>query len=338
MSSGARPERPAASCKFRFTNSRFSEMGFMKSICEVEMRDARLATNFGMQIETLKVFCDIVETGSFSDSGKRNSITQSAVSQQIRALEKKFGVAFFERGKKHFAMTTEGEVFEEAAREILEIYDSIESRLQDIKDVVEGTLRISSVFSIGLHDLPPHLETFQGKFPDVEVKVSYRRSPQVYDDILEGRADLGLVAFPTKSQGIIAEVFDEDDLVMICRPDHPLGGRKNVAMKDLNGYDFITFEPDQPTRRAVERFFREAGLKFESDTEFDNIETVKRAVEVTGGISLVPRRPVIPEVESGRLVCVEIADVELKRPVGFLRKKTRTTSPAMREFVNVLVG
>ncbi len=294
--------------------------------------------NFGMQIETLKVFCDIVDTGSFSDSGKRNSITQSAVSQQIRSLEKKFGVAFFERGKKNFAMTAEGEAFESAAREILEIYESIGSRLQDIQDVVEGTLRISTVFSIGLHDLPPRLEAFQKQFPSVEVKVSYRRSTQVYDDVLEGRADLGLVAFPAKSPGIIAEVFDEDDLVMICRPDHPLARRKKVTMGDMSGYQFITFEPDQPTRRAVERFFREAGLKFESDTEFDNIETVKRAVEVVGGISLVPRRPVTPEVVSGRLVCVEVEGAELKRPVGILRKKTRTTSPSMREFSKILSG
>ena len=172
----------------------------------------------------------------------------------------------------------------------------------------------------------------------MEVKVSYRRSTVVYDDVLEGRADLGLVAFPTKSPGIMVEVFDEDDLVLICRPDHPLAKRKSVSMKDLNGFEFITFEPDQPTRRAVERFFREAGLKFESDTEFDNIETVKRAVEVVGGISLVPRRPVTPEVESGRLVCVDVADAELKRPVALLRKKTRTTSPAMREFAKVLSG
>ena len=118
-----------------------------------------------MQIETLKVFCDIVETGSFSESGKRNSITQSAVSQQIRSLEKRFGVAFFERGKKNFAMTAEGEVFEAAAREMLEIFDSIESRLQEIKDVVEGMLRISTVFSIGLHDLPRGWRHSRRSFP-----------------------------------------------------------------------------------------------------------------------------------------------------------------------------
>ena len=291
-----------------------------------------------MQIETLKVFCDIVETGSFSDAGKLNSITQSAVSQQIRALEKRFGVAFFERGKKNFAMTPEGEVFQTAARELLEIYDSIEGRLHDLKDVVEGSLKISTVYSIGLHDLPPRLEEFEARFPEVDVKVSYQRSAQVYDDVLEGKADLGLVAFPTKTPGIIDQVVDEDDLVLICSPSHPLAGAGSVALSELAGYEMIGFEPDQPTRRAVEKFFREAGQRLIAGTEFDNIETVKRAVEVTGGISLVPKRPVMAEVESGRLICLEITDAKLRRPIGVLRKKTRTNSPPMREFTKVMSG
>ena len=145
-----------------------------------------------MQLETFKIFCDLVETGSFSEAAARNDITQSAVSQQIRALENTYEVTFFERGRTKFSVTPEGQAFELAAREMLELYQGISSRLHELGNVVGGPLRISTVYSIGLHDLPSKLKTFSAEYPDVDVIVDYKRSINIYDDVLEGRADIGL--------------------------------------------------------------------------------------------------------------------------------------------------
>lgn len=291
-----------------------------------------------MQIETFKIFCDLVETGSFSQAASRSGITQSAVSQQIRVLEEKFKSTFFERGGKKFAITPEGEIFEKAAREILALYDGIDSRLHDLRDEVKGPLRVSTVYSIGLHELPEKVEAFRRLHPDVEVLIEYRRSPVIYDDILEGRADLGLVPYPQRGKGIIADVFDEDELVLICAPGHPLSKRRKVKLRELEGEKFVAFEPDTPTRKAIDRAIKQHAVTFAQQHEFDTIETVKRAVEVAGVVSIVPRRTVQKEAGAGRLCMLALEDVDLLRPLGILRKQARITTPAMREFMKVMLA
>ena len=290
-----------------------------------------------MQIETFKIFCDLVETGSFSLAASRNGITQSAVSQQIRVLEEKFKSVFFERGGKKFAVTPEGEIFEKAAREIIAMYEGIDSRLHDMRDEVKGPLRLSTVYSIGLHELPEKVETFRKLHPDVDVVIEYRRSPGVYDDVLEGRADLGLVAYPQRGKGIIADVFDEDTLVLICAPTHPLAKRRKVKLRELDGEKFVAFEPDTPTRKTIDRAVKQQGVTFAQQHEFATIDTVKRAVEVAGVISIVPRRAVEKEQAAGRLCIILLDDVDLVRPLGMLRKQARVTTPAMREFMRVML-
>jgi DNA-binding transcriptional LysR family regulator len=289
-----------------------------------------------MYIDTFKVFCDLAETGSFSKAAVINSITQSAVSQQIRSLELKFQVTLVERGRRNFALTAEGTAFLNASREILEVYNNLDRRLHELRDVVAGDLRIAAIYSIGLHELPPHLKTFREHFPDVEVHVEYRRSQQVYAQVLTGDVDLGLVAFPVKRNGLQIEIFSEDQLVLICHPNHSLAARERVRMEDLNGEKFIAFEPDLPTRKIIDRHFREHSVQIDHAMEFDNIETVKRAVEIESGISLVPGNTVEKEVASGLLVALEIEGVKMSRPLGVITKRNRARSPAHKEFVEAL--
>ncbi len=151
-----------------------------------------------MYIDVFKVFCDLAETGSFSKAAVLNDVTQSAVSQQVRAIENKFQVVLVDRGRRNFALTNEGKAFLQASREILEVYNHLGDRLHEMRNVVAGELKIASIYSIGLHELPPHLKAFREKFPDVEVHVEYRRSQQVYSLVLDGDVDLGLVAYPSK--------------------------------------------------------------------------------------------------------------------------------------------
>ena len=155
-----------------------------------------------MHMETFQVFCDLVETTSFSEAAVRNGISQSAVSQQIRALEERFQVTLLERGRRNFSVTPEGEVFLKAAQNILQAYYSIEQDLGTMRDVVAVPLTISTVYSIGFHELPPYLETFREQFPEVDLQVHYRRSNQVYADVSENLADLGLVAYPQERKGV----------------------------------------------------------------------------------------------------------------------------------------
>ncbi|MAS96848.1 MAG: LysR family transcriptional regulator [Verrucomicrobiales bacterium] len=289
-----------------------------------------------MHIETFQVFCDLVETTSFSEAAERNGISQSAVSQQIRALEDKFGVTLVERGRRNFSVTPEGEVFLKAAHSILEAYQGIEEDLGTMRDVVAGKLTIATVYSIGFHELPPYIEKFREKYPDVDLQVHYRRANQVYADVSDNHADLGLVAYPQEKKGVEIEPAWKDRLVIICPPTHPLAGKKTLDLKAIDGERFISFEPDLPTRKAIDGMCNQAGIRVKEVVEFDNIETVKRGVLIENAISIVPSESVNSEVESGTLVRIPIEGKFVWRPLGIVRRRTKAISPAMREMIAML--
>lgn len=291
-----------------------------------------------MQVENFKVFCDLVEGKSFSRAAHLNNITQSAVSQQLRSMEEHLKVGIVDRSQKQFRLTPEGEIFYRGAKEILHRYEQLSCDLQSAKNIVSGQLSIATIYSIGLHELPPYVKKFLQAFPQVNIRVEYRRSASVYEDVEHNIADLGLVAFPQKSRHIEVIDFLEDRLVVICAPAHPLARQKSVQLKDLGQYKLVSFELDNPTRRATDYFLREAKLDMEPSLEFDNIETMKRAVEIDAGVALVPSATVVQEVKLGTLVVLDIKGKPLVRPLGILHRKGRPLTPAMKKFIDTLKG
>jgi len=291
-----------------------------------------------MQIESLKVFCDLAETESFTKSAQINGVTQSAVSQQISSLERQFKSLLIERSKKRFRLTREGQVLYDYSKQIIQTYDSLLSKLQEIKDIISGTIRVATIYSIGLHDLPPYLKKFLKTYPTVNVHVEYRRSNQVYEDVLGNVVDLGLVAYPIKDNKLEIISLHKDSMVLICHPQHPLAARKSIKIKELSGQKFVSFEPDIPTRRAVDKILRENNVSVQHAMEFDNIETVKRAVEIDAGLAIVPHGTIVQEVAKETLAEVKFEDVEMYRTLAVLYKKNKVLSPAMKQFITVLKG
>lgn len=291
-----------------------------------------------MQIESLKVFCDLAETESFTKAAQINNVTQSAVSQQISSLERQFNSLLIERSKKKFRLTREGEVLYEYSKQIIQTYDSLYSRLQEIKDIISGTIRVATIYSIGLHDLPPYLKKFLKTYPTVNVHVEYRRANQVYEDVISNVVDLGLVAYAAKDNKLEVVNLRKDILVLICHPQHPLARNKSVKFKDLSGQKFIAFEPDIPTRRAVDKILKERNVEVQVVMEFDNIETVKRAVEIDAGVAIVPQATIMQEVAKQTLAQVHFEDGEFYRPLAAIYKKHKVLSPAMRQFIAMLKG
>lgn len=290
-----------------------------------------------MQVENFKIFADLVETKSFSKSAKINGITQSAVSQQARAMERHFKTLLIDRSQKQFQLTREGQRVYDAAKELLHSYDKLLSELQEMKKVISGTIRISTIYSIGLHELPPYIKRFLHDFPSVNVRVEYRRSNLVYEDILHNSVDFGLVAFPVKQRQIEAIPFRNDHLVLIAHPQHPLARRATeVELREISGLKFIGFDPDIPTRKAVDQIFRDNKLEIEPVMEFDNIETVKRAVEIDHGVAIVPYATVQQEARQGTLALLHFKGRDLTRPLAILHRKGRVLTPAMKKFIEIL--
>ncbi len=289
-----------------------------------------------MHIENLKVFSDLVNTESFSKAAKLNGITQSAVSQQLRAMERHYNILIVDRSQKQFRLTAEGRRLYDASREILRIAEKLNSELQEMKSVVSGPINLSTIYSIGLHELPTYVKRFLQEYPSVNLRVEYRRSNHVYEDILHNSFDIGLVAFPVKMKGVEVVPFREDVLVLICHPGNPLASKKSVSLGEIAREKFVGFDADIPTRKAIDAMFREKRLELDPVMEFDNIETVKRAVEIDAGVAIVPRATVEHELARRALAAVEIEARDRKRPLAILYRKGRVLTPAMEKFIGML--
>jgi len=288
-----------------------------------------------MQFESLKVFCDLAETESFTKTAQINGVSQSAVSQTISALERHFKSLLIERSKKNFRLTAEGEVLYNHSKEILQTYDTIHSRMQEIKHIISGDIRVATVYSLGLHDLPPYVKRFMKEHPEVNIHVEYRRANQVYEGVLGNIVDLGLVAYPAPDPKLEIIPLRKDPLVLACHPQHPLAKLKAVKIKALNGQKFISFEPDIPTRKALDKMLKGQDVTVEHVMEFDNIETVKRAVELDCGVAIVPATTIQQEVASQTLAAVPLEGNHF-RPLGAIHRKAKVLSPAIKQFVALL--
>jgi DNA-binding transcriptional LysR family regulator len=289
-----------------------------------------------MQIESLKVFCDLAETESFTKAAQINHVTQSAVSQQISSLERLFKSLLIERSKKHFRLTREGQVLYDYSKQVIQTYEALQNKLQQVKEIISGTIRVATIYSVGLHDLPPYIKKFLKAYPTVNVHVEYRRANQVYEDVIGNVVDLGLVAYPVRDNKLVIYPLRKDPLVLICHPQHALAKTKLLKLKSLSGQKFIGFEPDIPTRKALDKILKDHSVHVQHVMEFDNIETVKRAVEIDAGVAIVPQGTVLQEVAKQTLAQVALDDGEFYRPLAAIYKKNKVLSPAMKEFLGVL--
>lgn len=290
-----------------------------------------------MHLENLKIFSDLVESKSFSKAAKFNGITQSAVSQQLRSLEKYFDILILDRSQKQFFLTAEGKRLYETSQQLLQIFERLQTELLAMKKIVSGTIRVSTVYSIGLHELPPFIKLFLQEFPSVNVRVEYRRSNLVYEDIVHNSVDIGLVAFPHKNRSVETIPWREDELVLICHPKNPLAGKNKVSLNSISQEKFIGFDPDIPTRKEIDSLFRAENLQVDPVMEFDNIETVKRAVEIDAGVAIVPRATVQQEIRQKALAAIELDCPSPKRPLAIIYRKGRSLTPALEKFIAMLV-
>ena len=289
-----------------------------------------------MQIETLKVFCDLVESRSFSRAAVRNSITQSAVSQQVKNLESRFETQLLRRDGKMVTPTTAGRVFYEKSRTILDTFENMQLELKSIDQDMAGSVRVAAIYSVGLYELSRVVKTFLKIYPKVNLHVEYSKGSRVYEDCLEGSVDLGIVTYPERRKGLRIIPLPADKLVLICAPDHPFAKRHNVDIRKLNGQDFVAFEKGIASQRALDNIFRANSTQVRVVMEFDNIETIKRSVEIGAGISIVPLLSVQKEVQSGALVQVNLAGKSFYRPLGVIAQKDKPLNPAAMKFIELM--
>jgi DNA-binding transcriptional LysR family regulator len=289
-----------------------------------------------MNLKSLKIFCDIVSRRSFSRAAEDNGISQSGASQVVGQLENRLGVQLIERSKRPLVPTREGQVFYDGCRKIIARYDALEDEVRSLHEQVAGRVRVAAIYSVGLHHMSRYLQEFMSQHPKANVRLEYLHPERVLESVESGEADIGVVSYPRSTRTIHAEPWREEPMVLVCAPSHPFAGRDTLQLAALDGRAMVSFDPDLVIRHEIDRVLAARGVEPNVVMEFDNIETIKRAIEIDAGVALLPEPTVLREVAGGTLASVRIDDEELVRPLGIIHARGKQLAPTVRRFIELL--
>lgn len=288
-----------------------------------------------MNMESAKIFCDLVELKNFSRTAELHGISQSAVSQQLAQLEMGHKTQFINRKKRPIELTNAGQTFYRACKDILERYNQLHNDLSALSKT-SCRINLASIFSIGMHTLQPYVKKFMSIYPDVNLSIEYLDANEIYMRLLKGNVDIGVVAIPKRDRSINVYSFENEPLAMVCSPDHPFSLSGEIDIHHLQGERFIAFSENVPTRQHVDSILKRFGISVHTVMEFDNIETIKRAIEINSGISILPQTTIMTELNSGTLQAVAFKNEHFYRPTGIVVRKDRQLNKAAQYLVELL--
>jgi DNA-binding transcriptional LysR family regulator len=289
-----------------------------------------------MHIETLKIFCDLADLRSFSKTAEKHLLSQSAISQQLAQLELEYNCQLLDRKKRPLELTTAGQLFYQAAKDILDRYQQLKTELNALKTSASSRINVGAIFSIGMHTLPDYVKKFLVSYPNVNVHVEYMTNDKIYELVLTGEIDIGLVAVPKRDKRLDVYDFESEPLVLACSPKHPLSYESQIDIHRLQFEKFIAFEKDTPTRAWIDGILDHYNVAVHTVMEFDNIETIKRAVEINAGVSIVPQTVILQEVSSGTIKAIPFSNEKFIRPTGIIVRKGKILSQAGRYLIELL--
>ncbi len=291
-----------------------------------------------MHFKTLKVFCDVVGRRSFSQAADANGMTQSGASHMIHQLEDHLGVRLLDRSKRPFTLTEEGQTYYDGCRQLVKRYDALEEAVRSLHDEVAGRVMVASIYSVGFSHMSQFVQDFLRRYPKANVRLQYQHPDKVYDLVQSDRVDLGLVSYPRSSRTMKSLTWRDEPMVFVCSPDHRLAGSPEVAITDLAGESFVGFDSDLQIRHEIDKTLASRDVQVDVVMEFDNIETLKRAVEIGAGVTLLPLPTVTRELAGGSLVTARLSDVELVRPLGIIHRRGAELGKTAQRFKQLLRG
>jgi DNA-binding transcriptional LysR family regulator len=273
-----------------------------------------------MDLEIANIFCDLVEVKNFSRAAEMHGISQSAVSQQLAQLELAHSTQFINRKKRPLELTESGQVFYRGCKDLLERHDRLNYELAALAKT-KCRINLASIFSIGMHTLQPYIRKFMKIYPDVNLSIEYLDAKEIYVRLLKGSLDIGVVALPKQDRNVRVYSFENEPLVLVCSPGHSLAALKEIDIHRLQGEKFIAFSQDIPTRHHIDSILKQHGVSVQIMMEFDNIETIKRAIEINSGVGILPLPSVQTEVSSGTLTVAKLSNEHFFRPTGIIIQK-----------------
>jgi DNA-binding transcriptional LysR family regulator len=290
-----------------------------------------------MQLEALKIYCDVARCRSFSLAAHTSGITQSAVSQIVSQLEKRMRVQLIDRSTRPLQLTPLGLSYYEGCKTVLEQYDELEARIKSAKIEITGTATVAAIYSVGLSDMDQFVQRFQALLPRAQVRIDYVHPDRVYERVMDGTADLGLVSYPKKTPHLVAVNWREEEMVLACAPKHPLASRLALPIEALDGQRYVHFARNLGVRRRVDKFLRAQHVAVDVVAEFDSIENIKQAVSIGAGVALLPEPTIRREVQARTLSAVPLFGCQLTRPLAIVHRRGQRLSAAAKRFMDLLL-
>ncbi len=283
-----------------------------------------------MNFRHLSIFLSVCETGSMTRAARQLYLAQPTVSQVISDLEKYYGARLFERLNQRLYLTPAGERLRSYARHILNLSEQAQKELADLSRA--GLVRLGASLTVGAYLLPGLVSAFRQQQPQVEVFTRVDNTGVIESLLVEDQLDFGLVEGPVHSPHIVEEYFQDDDLVFIASPLHPLARPGVRRVQELAGQGFLVREAGSGTQEIFEHALHAAGIRWKTAGICNNNEALKQAVSANLGLGMVSRLSIAEEVRQGRLVPLEVAGLALRRKFNLVYHRQKFFTPAMQLF------
>ena len=292
-----------------------------------------------MDVRQLKLFCRIVERRSFSLAADDMHITQPAASLQVRSLEREFKTKLLDRSSREIVPTDSGEVLYRHARDMLELEERARTEIGNLGEIIGGRLAVGSSTGPGEHILPELIARFHEAHPMVGITLYVAGTHEIIERVLKREFEVGVVGALAHQRELVVKPLARDEIVLVCRPDHPWTRLPDIALADILTEPHIIQQRGAGVRSVVEEHLRARSIRPESlnvALEMGLNESAKQAVVAGGGVTFLSRFTIRAELEHGTLAVVPVRDLKIERDFYFIHSRHKVLSKAAEAFLAFL--
>lgn len=290
-----------------------------------------------MDFHQLKVFHSAVRSGSFTNASRELHLSQSTVSQHIKQLEEKLGCQLFMRVGKRVLLTEAGEMLRDHCEKIFQDVKNAEMSIRELAGMQKGKVRFGTGATTLIYQLPPVLENYQARYPNIELIVVSEITDIIVRDIQAQRLDLGLVMLPVEGADLQIELLCEEEVKVAIPIRHPLARKQVLSVRDLRELKFILYERKTVMRGLIDNFFAELGVTPRIAMLMENIEAIKSLVGAGLGASLLPVHAVGNEAADKKVRLMRVEKRRLKRRLALITLKSSYIPNAVRELSRLII-
>jgi DNA-binding transcriptional LysR family regulator len=292
-----------------------------------------------LSLRQFEVFLAVARARSFRRAAETLHVSQPALSQHIRDLERELGVRLFDRSRRMVTLTEGGRLLEDHAHRLFATLTSIREVLGELAGLTRGSLVIGASTTPGIYVLPRVIAVFRARHPGIALTLQIANSRQIEERLRGNELDLGVVGghdLPGREQCL--EVGLPDELVLAVPPSHPWARRREIRADELAAAPLLTRESGSATRQATERALHQAGVEYRVVMELGHTEAIKQAVMAGLGVAFVSIHAIRGEVRARLLAAVRLRGLRIRRHFHVLHNDARTLGRAALEFVALLTA